>query len=245
MRWQSWAILLSVVVHGGIAAGIAAIPKDAGRKSSLVSVVEKKKKKDEKKDEPKEDEPPPPPPKPIEAPKPKPKPKAPPVESAPPPPAPTAPSPVAAAHPQLAALPDLGISLAGGPGGVGISVPVGPGVEPAATAAAAVRPEASAVKPKLLEGCTEPEVKPKSVPVAQGGIIAAAQSAGIEGRLKLELQIDESGNVTSARVITGLGGAIDEAALAAAKRVKVSPITKCGKPIAGRLTWGLRLRNPD
>jgi periplasmic protein TonB len=89
-------------------------------------------------------------------------------------------------------------------------------------------------------------VKPKSVPISQGGIIAAAQAAGgIEGRIRLELQIDENGNVTSVRVMTGLGGAVDEAAVAAAKRAKVSPITRCGRPVAGRMVYAMTIRNPD
>jgi protein TonB len=243
MRWPIWGAVGTVVIHLGVGAGILLIPKDGVKKSSLIAVVDRKKKKDEKKEEDKQakaDEPPPPP-KPIEAPRKKAAPK-PQVENTPPPPT-NAPTPLAAAHPQLAALPDLGISMAGGPGGIGIAVPVGGGGDPGT--AAAPRTEASAVKPKAAEGCTEPEVKPKSVPLATGGIIAAAQSASIYGRLKLEHQIDESGKVSSARVLTGLGGGIDEAALAAAKQVKVSPITRCGKPVAGRMTWATTLREPD
>jgi protein TonB len=244
MRWPIWGAVGTVVVHLGAGAFIALIPKDAGRKASLIAVVEKKKRKDERRDEDKQAkaEEPPPPPKAVQAPRPKPKPA---VENTPPPPPSTPPpSAAAAAHPALAALPDLGISLAGGPGGGGIAVPAGPAGGDHAAAKAPDGPRAAAIKPRQ-EDCADPDVKPKSVPIAQGGVIAAAQAAGVEGRIRLELQIDESGNVTSVRVISGLGGAIDAAAVAAAKRAKVSPITRCGRPVAGRLVYAMTIRNPD
>ena len=136
--------------------------------------------------------------------------------------------------------------MAGGPGaGVGIAVPTGPGgAAPPAAAKAADAPKAAA-RPK--DECTEAPVKPKLLGgIAQEGIRAAAQAAGgVEGRIRLEILVDENGNVTSVRVMAGLGGAIDAAALAAAKRVKVTASTRCGKPVAGRLVIAITVRNPD
>lgn len=240
MRWTILGVLLSLAVHVGLGVSISAIPKDLVRKHSLVAVVDKKKKKDDKK-EPLKDEPPPPPPR-KEPPRPAPKPVAVP-ENTPPPPANT-PPPSAAAHPQLAALPNLGISMAGGPGGGGIAVPLPQAAGPA-DAPRTVEGPAPKPKPKD-DDCTEADVKPKSVPIAREGIMAASQAmGGIEGRLRLELQLDASGNVTSVQVMSGLGGAIDAAAVAAAKRAKVSPITRCGRPVAGRLVWAMTLRNQE
>ncbi len=250
MRWSILGVLLSVAVHLGVGVSIASLPKDVVRKHSLVSVVDKKKKKDEKKeDEKPKDEPPPPPP-PKQEPRARgPRPKAP--ENTPPPPAANAPPP-SAAHAALAALPNLGISMAGGPGagGVGIAVPPpagrrrGPCGGPAARATEE-RPKTTA---KAKDDCAEPDaVKPKMiVAIAQDRIIAAAQAAGgIEGRIRLELLVDENGNVTAVKVMSGLGGAIDEAALSAAKRVKVTASTRCGRPVAGRLVVAITVRNPD
>jgi protein TonB len=242
MRWTILGVLLSVAVHLGLGFGIARIPKDAVHKHSLVAVVDKKKKKEDKK-EPAKDEPPPPPPKPKEPPRAAPRPKAAPENT--PPPAPVNTPPSAAVHPQLAALPNLGISMAGGPGGgVGIAVPL-PQAGAPADAPRAV--EGVAPKPKPRDDCPEDAVKPKLIgAIAQDRIIAAAQAAGgIEGRIRLEILVDEAGNVTSARVTSGLGGAIDEAAVSAARRVKVTPSTKCGRPIAGRLVVAMTIRNPD
>ncbi len=135
--------------------------------------------------------------------------------------------------------------MAGGPGGgVGIAVPP---PQAAAPADAPRTVEGTAPKPKPKDDCTEDAVKPKLVgAIPQDRIIAAAQAAGgVEGKIRLELLIDENGNITSARVTTGLGGAIDEAALSAAKRAKVTASTRCGRPVAGRLVVAITVRNPD
>jgi protein TonB len=228
-------IVLSLAAHSAISFGISAIPKDVGKKSHLIAVVDSKKKKKKKEEKPEEEKPakadePPPPPKPIQPPRPAPKAKAPP-ENTPPPPT-NAHAANAATHAALAALPSLGISMAGGPGGGGIAVPMGGGdVAPVGGPA----PEAkAAAKPK--DDCTEEVVKPKlSGGLATGGIKAAAQAEGREGKVRLEILVDENGNVTAVRILTGLGGSIDQAALAAAKQARLTPATRCGRKVAGRL----------
>jgi TonB family protein len=245
MRGRSVAVAVSIAAHVAAAAGIAAIPRDVARRSTLVAVVEKKKddkkKADEKQAKAEDPTPPPPIPAPRAAPKPKPA-----SQNTPPPPpaaAPPAAAPAAAAHPTLAALPDLGISMAGGPGGVGIAVPARASDAPdAPKAVEGVRPA-----PKPKDDCAEDAVKPKLAgAIAQDRIIAAAQAAGgVEGKIRLELLVDETGAVTSVRVMAGLGGAIDEAAVSAARRVKVNPSTRCGRAVAGRLVVAITVRNPD
>ncbi len=244
IRWSTWGFMLSAALHVGVAAGVAVLPKGTTTKTTTMAVVDgKKKKKEERKEDDKlKDEPPPPPPKPIEAPKRQaPKPKAP--ENTPPPPPAAAPKAAAAPNPMLNALPNLGISMAGGPGAGGIAVPQNVDA-PAAAPQAAEAPKAA---PRPRDECTEEAVKPKLVgAISQSAIIAAAQSAGgVEGKIRLELLVDESGNITSVRVMAGLGGAVDEAAIAAAKRAKVTPGSKCGKPASGRLVVAITVRNPD
>ncbi len=244
MRWPIWGTVGTVAVHLGVAAFIAYIPRDAGKHSHLIAVVEsKKKKKEEKKkeeDKRKEIDELPPPPKAVTAPRPKPKPAP---EAAPPPPPNAQAAAVAAAHPALAALPDLGISMAGGgPGVGGIAVPKGPTGGDPAGAKAADAPKAAA-RPK--DDCTDAPVRAKLISVSREGVIAAAQAAGVYGKVRVEVQIDENGNVTSATVLTGLGGAVDAAAIAAAKRAKFAPSTRCGKPVAGKLPLAFRLEAPQ
>src|ERR1700733_7890003 len=169
-RWTFLGVLLSAAAHVGVAVAVVALPRNVVPRHALVSVYEKKPKKEEKKTEEKpKDEPPPPPKK--EPPR-APRPKAP--EIAPPPPPPSTPPPAAAAHPQLAALPNLGITMAGGPGaGPGIAVPPPQAAGPADAAARAV--EGPVSKPKPRDDCLEDAVKPKLVgAIPQDRIIAAA-----------------------------------------------------------------------
>ncbi len=63
-----------------------------------------------------------------------------------------------------------------------------------------------------------------------------AKMAGIEGRVFVEFVIDERGNVQNPRVVRGIGGGCDEAALAAVKTVKFRPGMQRGKPVRVRYT---------
>lgn len=65
-----------------------------------------------------------------------------------------------------------------------------------------------------------------------------ARTAGIEGEVILELDIDKDGNVTSARVHQGAGHGFDEMALAAAKKLKFAPARMPdGTPFAARILY--------
>src|SRR5436305_12725839 len=54
----------------------------------------------------------------------------------------------------------------------------------------------------------------------------AARAAGLGATVTMELSIDEHGAVESARVVRPVGFGFDEAALAAARRLKFRPATK-------------------
>lgn len=58
-----------------------------------------------------------------------------------------------------------------------------------------------------------------------------AKRAGIEGNVYVLALIDENGEVANARIIKGIGGGCDEAALNAVKAVKFIPGKKDGKPV--------------
>jgi protein TonB len=58
-----------------------------------------------------------------------------------------------------------------------------------------------------------------------------AKRAGIEGKVYVLAYIDETGNVTNARIIKGIGAGCDEAALEAVKAVKFTPGKQQGKPV--------------
>lgn len=58
-----------------------------------------------------------------------------------------------------------------------------------------------------------------------------ARRAGIEGRVTVQFIVNERGEVENPRVIRGIGGGCDEAALEAVKQAKFSPGMQRGRPV--------------
>jgi len=222
----------SAIFHLGLAVGAVVLPKPKRSEVVAIQLAEAKKKHDPPKPPP---APPPPPPK-EDKPKPRPAAQA------------QAQAKVAAETkaPDLTPPPasggtdgfaDLGIAL-GNSDGPGIAVPAGP----ATAGAKAAAPTAAATPTKKVqqltaaqstEACSDPMVRPKrKIPVAPKYTMQARQ-AEIEGVVRVEVTVDESGHVLSARVLSGLGYGLDESALAAAKATVFEPATRCGKAIVG------------
>ena len=63
-----------------------------------------------------------------------------------------------------------------------------------------------------------------------------AKRAGIEGKVYVLAYIDETGSVTNARIIRGIGAGCDEAALEAVKAVKFTPGKQRGKQVKVQVT---------
>lgn len=63
-----------------------------------------------------------------------------------------------------------------------------------------------------------------------------AKLAGIEGKVYVLAFIDEKGNVANAKIIKGIGGGCDEAALEAVKVVKFTTARNNGKPVKVQVT---------
>jgi protein TonB len=224
----------SFALHAALGVGTVLMPKPQTSRATAITLVEEKKKKD-----PPKPPPPPPPPKAEEKPKPKPAAQAPQPQQAkvaPEAKAETPPAPV-----DNEGFRDMGGLPFGNGDGPGLPVP-GPAAA-AATAAAKgspMAPTATIHKVRELEAsaqgpaaCNEPVVKPKrKVPVAPKYTMEARR-AEIEGVVRVQVTVDESGHVVSARVVSGLGYGLDESALAAAKATTFDPATQCGKPVVG------------
>ena len=60
--------------------------------------------------------------------------------------------------------------------------------------------------------------------------------------MRVEVTVDEAGHVISARVVSGLGYGLDEAALAAAKASHFEPASRCGKPVIGTVVLPFRFQ---
>ncbi|NUP07298.1 MAG: TonB family protein [Polyangiaceae bacterium] len=123
-----------------------------------------------------------------------------------------------------------------GPGGHG--APGAPSARPAPEPQPTTRK--SLVSPTDSGDCGEPvqKAKPKSVP--QPAYPEAARKAEVSGKVRVEVTVDERGAVVGARVLSGLGHGLDEAALAAARSASVSPAVRCGKPVRGTFVIGMR-----
>jgi protein TonB len=140
---------------------------------------------------------------------------------------------------------DFGLSMSGGVGVGGIAVPLGHGTRATPGTETRRAPPKSLVpsKPKLpagQEACIEALIKPKPIATPQPAYADRAREAGIQGKVRVELTVDESGAVVSARVLESLGYGLDEAALEAAKTWRFEPATRCGKTTATTFVVGIR-----
>jgi protein TonB len=234
---RGWIYGGSVVFHAALALGAVLLPKQHRTETVAIELAEIKKKKDPPK-------PPPPPPPPAEE---KPKPPTPQAAQAQAKVAPEAPKPEAPPPAPVGAdgFADLGAVGVGGEG-----VPVAAAPRPAAAAAATAPPSATATTRKVQqlapagpEACSDPVVRPKrTIPVAPKYTMEARQ-AEIEGVVRVEVTVDETGHVVSARVLSGLGYGLDESALAAAKASVFEPATRCGKPVVGTVVLPFRFES--
>jgi protein TonB len=225
---------VSLVVHGALAVGVMRVREPKHRETIAISVAEAKKKTPEpakavepiKSIETKAEAP-----RPVKA---KVAPPAPKADAPPPSEAPKARSAV------MDALPNLGISMDNGPGGVGMAVPQ------VAAAAAAPTAAPAAPQPKVLgpkpDDCTEAVVKPKVKSTSQPSLTTAARDASVEGKVRVEVTVSIDGTVTSARIVAGLGYGLDEASVEAARRATFQPATRCGKAVAGTVVMAFRFQ---
>jgi protein TonB len=234
-RTLTYAIYgVSVALHVALAAGAVLAPKTPKTTSVAISLAESHK------PPPKKDEPPPPPPPP---PPPAVKAKAPPapvaVANAKPAPAPAAAESTPAAQSGSAdSFADLGLTMGNGAGGMAVPT----GARPSADGL----PRETTRKVRALSAakedtCDEPIVKAK----LRGAIVKPAytdeaRNAQIEGVVRVEMTVDDQGNVVSVKVLRGLGYGLDEAAVRAAKQMTFEPGTKCGKAAVTKLTVGMR-----
>lgn len=225
----------SLLAHVAVAYGIDGIHVKKSHAATAIEIAETK--KPAKKE--------PPPPAKIDPPR-KPEPRsrerravAPKPAEAPPPETPNKPAPIAD-------LPDFGLALSGGVDGTGVALPGGGstqgGPRPSGPVKQAAPRKLAAVEPggSALDPCQEPPAKPKPRSVPQPVGTDAARAAGVEGKVRVQLTVDESGRVVDVKLLQGLGYGLDEAALAAAKRAEFEPAVRCGKP--ARATFNISMR---
>jgi protein TonB len=225
---------LSLLLHAGVAVAVVRIKEPEMREATRISISEVRKPKAKAKVEA--------PPPPASAPAAR---KI--VKKAPA----AAPAPPPTAAPVAAPLATFGLTLSGGIGigasSGGIAVPVGPAtrVQPTTTRTAApkelsVKPRARGPAIEQQDSCVETLVKPKPIAIPQPVYAERAREARIEGKVRVELTVDEHGQVVQAKVLESLGYGLDEAALDAARAARFEPATRCGTPMATTFVIGIR-----
>lgn len=222
----------SLLAHGALVFALGEISPQKLIEATAIEMVETRK------------EQPPPPPPPVqqetppaapEAPRAKTQnPKSTPTE-APAPDTPTSTSP-------LANLPDFGLELSGGSGGGGLAVARPPGLTPAPAPSPVRKTLASPTqaKPAAADPCTEGPAKPKLLHLPQPAYTEGARAAGIEGKVRVQITVDESGNVVDVQTLSSLGHGLDEAAVHAARSARFEPAIRCGKPTRSTFTLAIR-----
>ena len=71
-----------------------------------------------------------------------------------------------------------------------------------------------------------------------------ALEAGVEGKVRIQFTVDETGLVVDVRLLAGLGYGLDEAALAAARQATFEAAVRCGKPVSATFTVSMRFTKP-
>jgi protein TonB len=218
--------VVSLAAHVAIGLALAVIPQE--RLREVVAIAMSDAPKSEKKPEP---------------PKPPPRAAEPPAARAPRAAHSAAPQPSAAPS-QAAAFTDLGLTLdSSSADGLAVNT-----VAPAAPRASAPKPAALVMRPKLLvaraapSACLEPLIKATPLSIVRPSYTDDARHAHIQGRVRVELSVDEQGNVIGARVIEGLGHGLDEAALAAVKNLHFAAATQCGHAVAAPFVIAMRFQ---
>ena len=224
MTGRTYLYAISLGAHAALGAALIAVPARERHEIIAITMAETKPKPVAHVESP----PPPEPPKaaahPVRA------------KTAPPPMKPVDVAPVDATSSSAAALPDFGISLSNGSGG-GVAVPAARPASALPGAPTAVKTLARTTRAPVAD-CDEPAAKPKLVSRPTPVYTDAARAAGIAGKVRVEITVDERGRVVAVTVLQGLGYGLDEAAVAAARAMTFEAAVRCGKPASATFKVG-------
>lgn len=70
----------------------------------------------------------------------------------------------------------------------------------------------------------------------------AAKQAGIQGKVYVLIYINEKGGVDDVKIVKGLGGGCNEAAIDGIKKAKFSPAENSGKPVKVKLSMAIEFK---
>jgi protein TonB len=101
------------------------------------------------------------------------------------------------------------------------------------------KPKVLVVRPVEAEA-QMPLVRPRPLSVVRATYTNEARLARVEGRVVMELAVNDQGDVVDARVLHGLGYGLDDAALAAARRLRFSPALRGNRPVSTSFVIAMR-----
>ncbi|MCY0988136.1 energy transducer TonB [Nannocystis sp. ILAH1] len=245
--------VVSALFHGALWLGVRSVdrPEPPPPPPIVIKVTEVPPEPPEP-PKPPEPEPEPPPPEPAAEAPPEPAPEVPPPPA---PPAPKArraepkpaPEPAAPAPPAAPEVPDFGGQMGNSSGPGGLPVPPGSAGGPGGPGGGKrekVETKTRSLEPKpkkaAANDCAEPEVKPKPLELPQPQYTEAARAAGIEGKVRVQLEVKADGSVGAVTVLASLHPDLDDAAKVAARAARFEPATRCGKPVATTLTISIK-----
>jgi protein TonB len=159
-------------------------------------------------------------------------------------PAPLLPTPANPNPPPAVAPRRFAVSLEATVPGGGIAVPT---AEPGSAPALRATPGGTGTGPDAPAFSVEPDSPPSLI--AQPGLAemralypVAARRGGLEGDVRLELEVSATGEVTGSRVVRSAGNGFDEVAQKLVLRFRFRPATRAGKAVPAIVPWTYKFR---
>jgi len=159
-------------------------------------------------------------------------------------PAPLLPAPANADPPPAVAPRRFAVSLEATVPGGGIAVPTAP---PGSAPALRATPGGTGTSADAPAFYVEPDSAPSLI--AQPSLAEmralypdAARRAGIEGNVRLELEVSATGEVTGSRLVGSAGNGFDEVAQRLVLRFRFRPATRGGKAVPATVAWTYKFR---
>ncbi len=136
------------------------------------------------------------------------------------------PPPEAQANPTVDAVPDFGLSLTGGVEGTGLALPAGGGVRSATRSLSSRRAlRRRSLQRRRRQLRTSAPSRPPSPRCARSPNrrtpTRPRAPPGFEGKVRVEITVDETGRVVDVKLVQGLSPGLDAAALAAGRAARV------------------------
>lgn len=129
------------------------------------------------------------------------------------------------------------------PGG-GVAVPVtGQGERPAPRGVPGATGQGADSAPFALEPDTGPSLISQPLPEEMRALYPEqARRGAVEGDVKLELVVSDTGEVTAVTVVHPAGSGFDEVAARLVRRFRFRPAVRAGKPVPARIPWTYKFR---